>query len=493
MIVMATMRRLAPQHGLMFLIHEKPFAGINGSGKHNNWSMATDDGREPPRPGQRPARQRPVPGVPARRHPRRQRPRRHPARVASPTPARTTASGANEAPPAIMSIFLGSQLEDVIQPARARAPRRSRRRAAPSTSGVTSLPEPAARTRRTATGPRRSPSRATSSSSARSARRRPIYWPQTVLNTAVADSLSELADELDKLKPGDFDGPDRDPVGHRRATTSRSSSRATATPTEWHAEAARRGLPNNRTTVDALPALDDGQGQDALLEVRRAVGARARGPRRHQLGALRQGRRTSRRARALDIAKTMILPAAVAATSARLSRRRVVVARRRDALRGRSSGWPTRSWTRSTTSSTRSTRPTRQAIGRGRGAGLRRRRSSRPRTRCARSPTSWRRSSPTTCGRCRSTGSCSSSTESSRGAGSPASFLRRTNGRATGARPSLFRRSRPSGQAPPRSSHRDLLTGWARRPPDTLPIRALRRHSAARRLDGPSSVVLLTR
>ena len=80
MIVMAMMRQLAPQHGLMFLIHEKPFAGINGSGKHNNWSMATDDGREPPRPGQRPPRERPVPGVPARRHPRRQRARGHPPR-----------------------------------------------------------------------------------------------------------------------------------------------------------------------------------------------------------------------------------------------------------------------------------------------------------------------------------------------------------------------------------------------------------------------------
>ena len=81
MVVMAMMRRLAHQHGLMLLIHEKPFAGINGSGKHNNWSMATDSGENLLNPGNDPARQRSVPGVPCRGDPRRERPRRHPAGV----------------------------------------------------------------------------------------------------------------------------------------------------------------------------------------------------------------------------------------------------------------------------------------------------------------------------------------------------------------------------------------------------------------------------
>ena len=114
MVVMAMMRRLAPQHGLMLLIHEKPFAGINGSGKHNNWSMATDERREPARPGQRPARQRPVPGVPRSRSSAASTSTPTSCGRASPTPANDHRLGANEAPPAIMSIFLGSQLEDVI-------------------------------------------------------------------------------------------------------------------------------------------------------------------------------------------------------------------------------------------------------------------------------------------------------------------------------------------------------------------------------------------
>ena len=93
MIVMSLMRRLAPQHGLMFLIHEKPFAGINGSGKHNNWSMAHRRGREPPRPRQRPARQRPVPGLPDGGHPGGQRacrpdPGQHRRRRPGPPPRR---------------------------------------------------------------------------------------------------------------------------------------------------------------------------------------------------------------------------------------------------------------------------------------------------------------------------------------------------------------------------------------------------------------------
>ena len=70
-LCMDVMRRTAEKYGLVCLLHEKPFAGINGSGKHNNWSMATDTGREPAQPRRQPARQRAVPRVLRRRHPRR--------------------------------------------------------------------------------------------------------------------------------------------------------------------------------------------------------------------------------------------------------------------------------------------------------------------------------------------------------------------------------------------------------------------------------------
>ena len=195
--------------------------------------------------------------------------------------------GANEAPPAIMSIFLGSQLEDVVdqleQGRRPRAPRRAAR-----SSSASRRCRSCRRTPPTATGPRRSPSPATSSSSAPSARRRPIYWPQTVLNTAVADSLKQLADELDKLEPGDFEG--------LTAILSGIVTRQQAGPVRGQRllrGVARRGgqarpaqQPDDRRRAAGA---DHGQGQDALLELRRPVRARARLARRDQLGALRQG------------------------------------------------------------------------------------------------------------------------------------------------------------------------------------------------------------
>ncbi len=137
----------------------------------------------------------------------------------------------------------------------------------------------------------------------------PIYWPQTVLNTAVADSLRQLADELDKLETGDFAGLtlvlSEIVRGHKQVLFEGNGYSE-----EWHAEAARRGLPNNRTTVDALPALTTEKaialfsGFGVLSE--RELRARAeinweRYVKVQNIEALCS----------LDIAKTMILPAAV--------------------------------------------------------------------------------------------------------------------------------------------------------------------------------------
>ena len=113
MVVMSTMRRLALQHGLMLLIHEKPFAGINGSGKHNNWSMATDEGENLLDPGNDPHANAQflaflmavIQGVDTHADLIR-------ASIAD--AGNDHRLGANEAPPAIMSIFLGSQLEDIV-------------------------------------------------------------------------------------------------------------------------------------------------------------------------------------------------------------------------------------------------------------------------------------------------------------------------------------------------------------------------------------------
>ena len=251
MIVMSLMRRLAPQHGLMFLIHEKPFAGINGSGKHNNWSMGTDEGENLLDPGNDPHANAQflaflmavIRGV-----------NEHAdlIRASIADAGNDHRLGANEAPPAIVSVFLGSQLEDVVEQLVKGAATGSKQGGSVEL-GATSLPVLSKdATDRNRTSPfaftgNKFEFRAVGSSA-------PIYWPQTVLNTAVADSLKKLADELEPLPAGDMSGLTTilsDIANANRQVLFEGNNYSE----EWHAEAERRGLPNNRSTVDALPAL----------------------------------------------------------------------------------------------------------------------------------------------------------------------------------------------------------------------------------------------
>jgi glutamine synthetase len=305
MMVMSTMRRLAPQHGLMLLMHEKPFAGINGSGKHNNWSMATDDGENLLDPGRDPHANAQflaflmavVRGV-----------HEHAdlLRASIADAGNDHRLGANEAPPAIVSIFLGSQLEDVILQLES-GPASASKKGGDVELGVTSLPVlPKDATDRNRTSPfaftgNKFEFRAVGSSA-------PIYWPQTVLNTAVADSLAQLADELEQLERGDFDGLTKILSGivraHKQVLFEGNNYSA-----QWHAEAARRGLPNNRTTVDALPALATKKASalfskfGVLSERELASRVDINWERYVKVGEIEANC-------ALDIARTMILPAA---------------------------------------------------------------------------------------------------------------------------------------------------------------------------------------
>ena len=306
MIVMSTMRRLAAQHGLMFLIHEKPFAGINGSGKHNNWSMATDTGENLLDPGNDPDANAQflafllavIRGVNVHADLIR-------ASIAD--AGNDHRLGANEAPPAIVSIFLGSQLEDVITQVE-NGPASGSKKGGQVELGVTSLPVLSKdATDRNRTSPfaftgNKFEFRAVGSSA-------PIYWPQTVLNTAVADSMETLADDLEKLESGDFDGLTRllsaIVKGNKQVLFEGNNYSD-----EWHAEAARRGLPNHRTTVDALPALATDKAKDVFSRLgvlsERELAARVDiyWERYVKVGVIE--------ARcAIDIAQTMILPAAV--------------------------------------------------------------------------------------------------------------------------------------------------------------------------------------
>jgi glutamine synthetase len=304
MIVMSTMRRLAPQHGLMLLIHEKPFAGINGSGKHNNWSMATNEGENLLDPGSDPHANAQflafllavIRGVDVHADMLR-------ASIAD--AGNDHRLGANEAPPAIVSIFLGSQLQDVIGQLEQGAASASKRGGSLKL-GVTSLPDlPKDATDRNRTSPfaftgNKFEFRAVGSSA-------PIYWPQTVLNTAVADSLAQLADALEALEPNDFDGLTRILSGITREHK-QVLFEGNGYSEEWHAEAAKRGLPNNKTTVDALPALttDKAKAVFSKFEVlsERELAARV------DINWERYVKVQNIEANcALDIARTMILPA----------------------------------------------------------------------------------------------------------------------------------------------------------------------------------------
>jgi glutamine synthetase len=307
MIVMSTMRRLAPQHGLMLLIHEKPFAGINGSGKHNNWSMATDGGENLLDPGNNPHANAQflafLLGVI-----RAVNVHADILRASIADAGQDHRLGANEAPPAIMSIFLGSQLEDVISQLESGAASGSKQGGSLEL-GVTSLPVlPKDATDRNRTSPfaftgNKFEFRAVGSSA-------PIYWPQTVLNTAVADSLAQLADELDALPAGDFEGLTvilSRIVNENKQVLFEGNGYAE----EWHAEAARRGLPNNRTTVDALPALATDRARD-LFSRFGVLSERELAARVEILWERYVKVQNIEANCALDMAKTMILPATAA-------------------------------------------------------------------------------------------------------------------------------------------------------------------------------------
>ena len=305
MLVMSTMKRLAPQHGLMLLIHEKPFKGVNGSGKHNNWSMGTDDGENLLEPGHDPHSNAQFLAVLAaiiravNKHADLLR-----ASVAD--AGNDHRLGANEAPPAIVSIFLGEQLEDIVKQLEAGAASSSKK-GGKIELGVSSLPVlPMDATDRNRTSPfaftgNKFEFRAVGSSA-------PIYWPQTILNTMVAESLENLADELEKLKPNDMAGLSKilsSIIKENKQVLFSGNGYSE----EWHAEAAKRGLPNNKSTVDALPALSTDKAKKLFSKFgvlsERELEARA------EINWERYVKVQNIEANlTLEIAKTMILPAA---------------------------------------------------------------------------------------------------------------------------------------------------------------------------------------
>jgi glutamine synthetase len=250
-MVMETIRSAARRHGMEALLHEKPFAGVNGSGKHNNWSIATDDGINLFEPGENPASNARfllfaaavVEAVD-----------RYALliRASVATSGNDHRLGANEAPPAIVSVFFGGPLTEIFDNiAEGKSGVKSNGEATIKI-GVTSLPAlPLDVSDRNRTSPfaftgNKFEFRMVGSSQS-------IATPNTYLNVAVAQVLSEFADKLEKAsdKNETIQGIIKESYSRHRKVVFNGNNYAD----EWVREAERRGLPNVKNTVDALTVL----------------------------------------------------------------------------------------------------------------------------------------------------------------------------------------------------------------------------------------------
>jgi glutamine synthetase len=251
-LTMQVMRRVARKYGLVCLLHEKPFAGVNGSGKHNNWSMSTDTGHNLLEPGDTPADNLSFLFFCAAVI---QAVDKHAGllRASVADIGQDHRLGANEAPPAIISIFLGAELEKVFS-AIVSGEGDPHTPAAVLGLGTPVLPPlPMHGGDRNRTSPfaftgNKFEFRALGSSMS-------LAFPNTVLNTIAAEAIDELADKLEAQVEGgtDFDealtAVIKDAYGdHQRVIFAGDNYTD-----EWHAEAESRGLKNLRTTPEALP------------------------------------------------------------------------------------------------------------------------------------------------------------------------------------------------------------------------------------------------
>ena len=259
-LVMETMKRVAQKHGLRCLLHEKPFDGINGSGKHNNWSMSTDTGLNLLDPGTTPAQNGQFmlffAAVIAAVDEYQDLLRLSVASVGN-----DHRLGANEAPPAIVSMFVGEELEQVIE-ALERGEKYEGKGKAVMQLGVDTLPElPKDTTDRNRTSPfaftgNKFEFRMVGSSFS-------LSGPNIVINAAVADVLREFADKLEKAT--DFNAALHELVVDTITKHRRIIFNGNNYSDEWKEEAARRGLSNLKDSAEALPHFAD-EKNIAMLE-----------------------------------------------------------------------------------------------------------------------------------------------------------------------------------------------------------------------------------
>lgn len=308
-LTMEIMKKVAVKHDLYCLLHEKPFAGVNGSGKHNNWSMGTDDGMNLLEPGNSPhenkqfllflcAVVKAVDEYPDL------------LRVSAANAGNDHRLGANEAPPAIISIFLGDQLEDVLEQIE-KGPATSSKSSSKLTIGVNTLPAlPKDATDRNRTSPfaftgnkfefRMVPSSAS------------IAGCNFVLNTIVAETLSEIAERLENAS--DLDAEIQAILTEIVKKHKRVIFNGNGYSDEWVVEAEKRGLPNIKSTVEAAKAMINPKNQ-AVLE-KHGVLTKVESESRYEITLENYNKIINIEAlTTLEMAKRQILPAVIKFTT----------------------------------------------------------------------------------------------------------------------------------------------------------------------------------
>jgi glutamine synthetase len=294
---------------LQALLHEKPFAGVNGSGKHNNWSMSTDTGVNLLDPQDETHTNMQflvflcatIRAVDLHADMLR-------ASIAS--AANDHRLGANEAPPAIISIFLGKMLSDILEQVEAGLPKRTIKGGVLDLGAKTlpMLPRHSGDRNRTSpfafTG-NKFEFRAVGSSAS-------IAWPNTVLNTIVAEAIEELAAKLERAtgEGKDTNAAVVDIVRDTYAANKQVCFDGDNYDEAWHAEAEKRGLANLRTTPDALPWLVEKQ-TIATFERYKVLSERELESRFEVMVEQYITRVNIEAETAASIARTMLLPAAI--------------------------------------------------------------------------------------------------------------------------------------------------------------------------------------
>ena len=309
-IIMQTLKSVANRHGMHCLLHEKPFAGVNGSGKHNNWSLTTDDGINLLEPGKTPHENvqflliltcilKAVDDYAEL------------LRESAADVGNDHRLGANEAPPAIISVFLGDQLEDVIDQLVNTGMATHSIKSGTLETGVKTLPN---LNKDTSDRNRTSPFaftgnkfefRMVGSSDS-------VAGPNVVLNTIVADAFREACDEMEKAE--DLNLCIHDLIKKFATEHCRIIFNGNGYSQAWVEEAARRGLPNITNMVDAIPYLKD-EKSIALFE-RFGVFTRAELESRVEIKYETYSKVINIEARSMiDIATKQIIPAVVKYTT----------------------------------------------------------------------------------------------------------------------------------------------------------------------------------